>query len=409
MLRRIRKERCFLIDKKFMTEEDIKLQFITPAITAQWSHDRITMETKITDGKINLKGNLVFREKPKKADYILYINANNPIAVVEAKDNKHTVSDGLQQAMTYSQMLDVPFAYSSNGDAFYEHDFLTGLERQLPLSEFPTPDELFVRYQQSKGLSEREKLIIDQPYYTSQTTYAPRYYQRNAINRTLDAIAKGQQRILLAMATGTGKTYTAFQIVYRLLKSNLKKKVLYLADRNILVDQSIQQDFAPLEKTIHKINFAKDDPVTITSHEVFFSLYQQLAGNDESDEDAAEDDPVMRFASLFQKNFFDLIIVDECHRGSAKRDSNWRRILDYFSSATQIGMTATPKETKYVSNIDYFGEPVYSYSLREGIEDGFLAPFRVINIRTNIGDGWRPYSHSSNASACTMRAPFSGP
>lgn len=380
-----------MIDKKFMTEEDIKLQFITPAITAQWSLDRITMETKITDGKINLKGNLVFREKPKKADYILYINANNPIAVVEAKDNKHTVSDGLQQAMTYSQMLDVPFAYSSNGDAFYEHDFLTGLERQLSLSEFPTSDELFTRYKQSKGLSEREKRIIDQPYYTSQTTYAPRYYQRNAINRTLDAIAKGQQRILLAMATGTGKTYTAFQIVYRLLKSNLKKKVLYLADRNILVDQSIQQDFAPLEKTIHKINFAKDDPVTITSHEVFFSLYQQLAGNDESDEDATEDDPVMRFASLFQKNFFDLIIVDECHRGSAKRDSNWRRILDYFSSATQIGMTATPKETKYVSNIDYFGEPVYSYSLREGIEDGFLAPFRVINIRTNIGDGWRPY------------------
>lgn len=374
-----------------MTEEDIKLQFITPAITAKWSLDCITMETKITDGKINLKGNLVFREKPKKADYILYINANNPIAVVEAKDNKHTVSDGLQQAMTYSQMLDVPFAYSSNGDAFYEHDFLTGLERQLPLSEFPTPDELFTRYQQGKGLSEREKRIINQPYYTSQTTYAPRYYQRNAINRTLDAIAKGQQRILLAMATGTGKTYTAFQIVYRLLKSNLKRKVLYLADRNILVDQSIQQDFAPLEKTIHKINFAKDDPVTITSHEVFFSLYQQLAGNDESDEDATEDDPVMRFASLFQKNFFDLIIVDECHRGSAKRDSNWRRILDYFSSATQIGMTATPKETKYVSNIDYFGEPVYSYSLREGIEDGFLAPFRVINIRTNIGDGWRPY------------------
>ena len=382
-----------MIDKKFMTEEDIKLQFITPAITAKWSLDRITMETKITDGKINLKGNLVFREKPKKADYILYINANNPIAVIEAKDNKHTVSDGLQQAMTYAQMLDVPFAYSSNGAAFYEHDFLTGLERELSLSEFPTPDELFAHYQQSKGLSEREKRIIDQPYYTSQTTYAPRYYQRNAINRALDAIAKGQQRILLAMATGTGKTYTAFQIVYRLLKSSLKKKVLYLADRNILVDQSIQQDFAPLEKTIHKINFAKDDPVTITSHEVFFSLYQQLAGNEESDDDSPEDDPVMRFTSLFQPSFFDLIIVDECHRGSAKRDSNWRRILEYFSSATQIGMTATPKETKYVSNIDYFGEPVYSYSLREGIEDGFLAPFRVINIRTNIGDGWRPYKN----------------
>lgn len=380
-----------MIDKKQMTEEDIKLQFITPAITSKWNLDHITMETKITDGKINLKGNFVFREKPKKADYVLYINADNPIAIVEAKDNKHTVSFGLQQAMTYARMLDVPFAYSSNGDAFYEHDFLTGQERQLALSEFPSPDELFARYQAGKGLNDKEIQIINQPYYTSQTTYAPRYYQRNAVNRTLDAITKGEQRLLLVMATASGKTYTAFQIVYRLLKSGMKKKVLYLADRNILVDQSIQQDFAPLEKTIHKINFAKDDPVTITSHEVYFSLYQQLAVNDDSDDDAPDDDPVMRFASLFQKDFFDLIIVDECHRGSAKKDSNWRKILDYFSSATQIGMTATPKETKYISNIDYFGEPIYTYSLREGIEDGFLAPFRVINIRTNIGEGWRPY------------------
>jgi len=255
-----------MIDKKQMTEEDIKLQFITPAITAKLSLDRITMETKITDGKINLKGDFVFREKPKKADYVLYINANNPIAIVEAKDNKHTVSHGLQQAMTYAQMLDVPFAYSSNGDAFYEHYFLAGQERQIPLSEFPSSDELMGRYQAVKGLNDKEKQIIGQPYYTSQTTYAPRYYQRNAVNRTVDAIAKGQQRLLLVMATGTGKTYTAFQVVYRLLKSGMKKKVLYLADRNILVDQSIQQDFAPLEKTIHKINFAKEDPVTITSH-----------------------------------------------------------------------------------------------------------------------------------------------
>lgn len=380
-----------MIDKKQMTEEDIKLQFITPAITAKWGLNRITMETKITDGKINLKGNFVFREKPKKADYVLYINANNPIAIVEAKDNKHTVSYGLQQAMTYAHMLDVPFAYSSNGNAFYEHDFLTGQERQLALSEFPSPDELIARYQIGKGLNDQRKQIIDQPYYTSQTTYAPRYYQCNAVNRTVDAIVEGQQRLLLVMATGTGKTYTAFQIVYRLLKSGMKKKILYLADRNILVDQSIQQDFAPLEKTIHKINFAKDDPVTITSHEVYFTLYQQLAGNEEGDDDASDDDPVMRFATLFQKGFFDLIIVDECHRGSAKKDSNWRKILDYFSSATQIGMTATPKETKYISNIDYFGEPIYTYSLREGIEDGFLAPFKVINIRTNIGEGWRPY------------------
>lgn len=380
-----------MIHKKQMTEEDIKLQFITPAITAKWNIARITMETKITDGKINLKGNFVFREKPKKADYVLYINANNPIAIVEAKDNKYTVSHGLQQAMTYAQMLDVPFAYSSNGDAFYEHDFLAGKERQIPLSEFPSPDELMTRYQAVKGLNDKEKQIIAQPYYTSQTTYAPRYYQRNAVNRTVDAIAKGQQRLLLVMATGTGKTYTAFQVVYRLLKSGMKRKVLYLADRNILVDQSIQQDFAPLEKTIHKINFAKDDPVTITSHEVYFSLYQQLTDREDDEGEDGEDETVSRLATLFQKDFFDLIIVDECHRGSAKKDSNWRKILDYFSSATQIGMTATPKETKYISNIDYFGEPIYTYSLREGIDDGFLAPFRVINIHTNIGEGWRPY------------------
>lgn len=381
-----------MFDKKQITEEDIKLQFITPAITSKWGLDRITMETKITDGKINLKGNFVFREKPKKADYILYINANNPIAIVEAKDNRHTVSYGLQQAMTYAQMLDVPFAYSSNGDAFYEHDFLTGQERQLSLSEFPSSGELIARYQVAKDLTDKEKQIVGQPYYTSQTTHVPRYYQRNAVNRIVDAIAKGQQRLLLVMATGTGKTYTAFQIVYRLLKSGMKKKILYLADRNILVDQSIQQDFAPLEKTIHKINFAKDDPVTITSHEVYFSLYQQLTDRDDNNEDEdGEDETISRLAALFQKDFFDLIIVDECHRGSAKKDSNWRKILDYFSSATQIGMTATPKETKYTSNIDYFGEPIYTYSLREGIEDGFLAPFRVINIHTNIGEGWRPY------------------
>lgn len=380
-----------MIDKKQMTEEDIKLRYITPAITKKWPVENITMETKITDGMFNLKGNLAVRETPKKADYVLYFNANNPIAIVEAKAKNFSISYGLQQAMTYAQMLDVPFAYSSNGDGFYEHDFLTGKEREIPLSEFPDPDELMTRYYDSKNPTDKEKQIVSQPYYTSQTTYAPRYYQRNAINRTVEAIAKGQQRLLLAMATGTGKTYTAFQIVYRLLKSGMKKKVLYLADRNFLVDQSIQQDFAPLEKTIHKINFAKDDPTTITSYEVYFSLYQQLVGNEDSEDEASDENPVMRFESLFQKDFFDLIIVDECHRGSAKADSNWRQILEYFSSATQIGMTATPKETKYVSNIDYFGEPIYTYSLRQGIEDGFLAPFRVINIKTNIGEGWRPY------------------
>ena len=383
-----------ILNKKQMTEEDIKLHYITPAIQAKWGLDRMTMETKITDGRINLRGNITVREKPKKADYVLYLHKNKPIAIVEAKDNNHTVSHGLQQAMTYALMQDIPFAYSSNGDGFAEHDFLTGKERTLSLDEFPTPEELTARWEKGanggEGVSDNEKKIIEQPYYSSQTTYDPRYYQRNAINRTVEAIAKGQNRLLLVMATGTGKTYTAFQIVYRLLKSGLKKKVLYLADRNILVDQSIQQDFSPLEKTIHKINFAKDDPVTITSHEVYFSLYQQLSGNNENEEDESSEDSVERFAKLFSKDFFDLIIVDECHRGSAKKDSNWRKILDYFSSATQIGMTATPKETKYISNIDYFGEPVYTYSLREGIEDGFLAPFKVINIKTDIGDGWRP-------------------
>lgn len=383
-----------VLNKKQMTEEDIKLQYITPAIQSKWGLDRMTMETKITDGRINLRGNLVAREKPKKADYVLYLNRYKPIAIVEAKDNNHSISYGLQQAKTYATMLDLPFAYSSNGDGFQEYDFLTGVERTLAMDEFPSVEELTARWSKlsnnGKGISEKEKRVIEQPYYSSQNTYDPRYYQRNAVNRTVEAIAKGQDRILLVMATGTGKTYTAFQIVYRLLKSNLKKKVLYLADRNILVDQSIQQDFSPLEKTIHKINFAKDDPVTITSHEVYFSLYQQLVGKEENDEEGSGEEDVARFARLFNKDFFDLIIVDECHRGSAKKDSNWRKILDYFSSATQIGMTATPKETKYISNVDYFGDPIYTYSLKEGIEDGFLAPFKVINIQTDISEGWRP-------------------
>lgn len=369
-----------ILDKKDMTEEDIKLQYITPAVTAKWNIKKITMETQITDGKVNLKGNFVFREKPKRVDYLLYLNANNPIAVIEAKDNKHSVSYGLQQAMTYAQMLDLPFAYSSNGDGFAEHDFLTGKERQFGLDEFPSEEELIARFRQESGLTAEQMTVIDQPYYSSQTTYPPRYYQRVAVNRTLDAIARGQKRLLLVMATGTGKTYTAFQIVYRLLQTGMKRKILYLADRNNLVDQSIQQDFSPLEKIIHKVNFAKDDKTTITSYQVYFSLYQQLVGDDDQE----------HFSELFSPDFFDLIIVDECHRGSAKEESRWRRILDYFQSATQIGMTATPKETKYISNISYFGDPVYTYSLKEGIEDGFLAPFKVINITTDIGEGWRP-------------------
>lgn len=382
-----------VLSKRKMTEEDIKLQFITPAITKKWALSLITMETRITDGQINLRGNMVSRKEAKKADYILYLNESTPIAIVEAKDNKHAVGDGLQQAMQYAIMMDIPFAYSSNGDGFMEHDFLTGEERSISMEDFPAPDALYARFKaganHGEGLTQQEESIIRQPFYSGQNTYPPRYYQRNAVNRTLDAIARGQDRILLVMATGTGKTYTAFQIVYRLLKSGMKKKILYLADRNILVDQSIQQDFAPLEKTIHKVNFVKDDPLTITSHEIFFSLYQQLAGKDDDDTEDG-DETVERLAQMFSKDFFDLVIVDECHRGSAKKESNWRKILEYFSSATQIGMTATPKETKYVSNIDYFGEPVYVYSLKDGIEDGFLAPFKVINITTDIGDGWRP-------------------
>lgn len=372
--------------KNEMTEEDIKFQYINPAIESKWDRSKISMETRITDGMINLRGNRVSRSEAKKADYILYINPQKPIAIIEAKSNKYSVSHGLQQAMQYAEMLDVPFAYSSNGDGFYEHDYLTGKERELSLEEFPSEEELLIRFtadsNDGKGLNDNVRKIIDEPYYSSQNTYPPRYYQRVAVNRAVEEIAQGKDRLLLVMATGTGKTYTAFQIVYRLLQSGMKRKVLYLADRNILVDQSIQQDFAPLKKVIHKINVAKDDPNMITSYQVYFSLYQQLVGDDDKE----------HFSELFQPDFFDLIIVDECHRGSAKDESKWRKILAYFSSATQIGMTATPKETKYISNCNYFGEPIYTYSLREGIEDGFLAPFKVINITTNIGDGWRPFN-----------------
>ena len=369
-----------VILKQNMTEEDIKLQYITPALTSKWERQKITMETQITDGKISLKGNMAVRQPGKRVDYLLYLGANNPIAVVEAKDNNHQVSAGLQQAMDYARMLDLPFAYSSNGDGFAEHDFLTGAERQFGMDEFPTEAELTERYKRESGLTPAQEAAMAQPYFSSQSTYPPRYYQRIAINRTVDAIARGQKRLLLVMATGTGKTYTAFQIVYRLLKSETVHKILYLADRNMLVDQSIEQDFAPLQKTIHKVNVKKDQKNTVTSYEVYFSLYQQLVGDDDQE----------HFSELFAPDFFDLIIVDECHRGSAKEESRWRRVLEYFSGAIQIGMTATPKETKYISNLSYFGEPVYTYSLKEGIEDGFLAPFKVINVMTNIGEGWRP-------------------
>lgn len=373
-----------------LSEEDVKFRYINDAITSKgWTKDSIFMEQKVqfTDGRYSLQGNLPHREKPKYADYVLYLNKATPIAIVEAKDASHSVSYGLQQAMEYAKMLDVKFAYSSNGEGFAEHDFLTGKERTFGIDEFPTRKELIARFKTEinggTGLSEREEAIINQPYCTGQDIFPPRYYQRNAVNRTLSAIAKGQNRVLLVMATGTGKTYTAFQIVWRLLQSGLKKKILYLADRNILVDQSIQQDFKPLEKVIHKVDYSndKDNLSGIKAYSVFFALYQQLIGQNNA----------KNYQELFPNpDFFDLVIIDECHRGSAKDDSNWRTILDYFASATHLGMTATPKETRYQSSIGYFGEPVYTYSLRNGIDDGFLAPFKVINITTNIGDEWRP-------------------
>ena len=375
------------LEDKLLSEEDIKLRYITPAIQNKgWSVQDITMETKIklTDGKVNIKGNFVVRERPKYADYMLYYNRATPIAIVEAKDANHSVSFGIQQAKEYASMMDIPFAFSSNGFGFHEYDFLTGKERTLAMDQFPTKDELYARFihesNDGNGLSGEELKVIDQPYCSGQDIFPPRYYQRNAVNRAVDAVARGEKRMLLVMATGTGKTYTAFQIVYRLLKANLIHKVLYLADRNVLVDQSIEQDFKPLSSKIHKVSYQQDKSTKSTAHEVYFSLYQQLIGEGGK----------QNYKELFKPEFFDMVIVDECHRGSAKDDSNWREILEYFDGAIQLGMTATPKETRYQSNITYFGEPLYSYSLKQGIDDGFLAPFKVINIKTNIGDEWRP-------------------
>lgn len=376
-----------MIDILQLSEEDIKLRYITPSIIDKgWSVDNITMETKVklTDGKINLRGNLVSRGKAKYADYVLYYNRATPIAIVEAKDASHAVAHGLQQAKEYAQMMDVPFAFSSNGMGYQEYDFLTGKERYFSMDQFPTKEDLYARFISESnggaGLSDNQMKVIDQPFCTGQDIFPPRYYQRNAVNRTVNSVAQGKKRLLLVMATGTGKTYTAFQIVYRLLKAGLVKKVLYLADRNVLVDQSIQQDFKPLDKTIHKVSYQKDKGPGNTAYEVYFALYQQLIGQGGK----------QQYKELFKPEFFDMVIVDECHRGSAKDDSNWREILDYFDGAIQLGMTATPKETKYQSSIAYFDEPIYTYSLKEGIEDGFLAPFKVVNITTNIGDEWRP-------------------
>lgn len=367
-----------LMKKHEMTEEDIKLRFITPAIEgAGWDKlKQIKMEYNFTDGRVIVRGNVTARGKRKRTDYLLYYKPNIPLAIVEAKDNKHSIGAGMQQGIEYAQVLDIPFVYSSNGDGFLEHDMKSGTERELTLEQFPSPDELWQRYIGDEQITPEQEALITEPYYFQPGDKTPRYYQRIAINRTVDAVAHGQNRILLVMATGTGKTYTAFQIIHRLWKSGRKKKILFLADRNILVDQTMQQDFKPFSKVMTKIEGKKLD----SSYELYLSLYQQLAGDENEEPFRA-----------FQPDFFDLIVIDECHRGSAKEDSRWRRILEYFHTATQIGMTATPKETKEVSNISYFGEPIYTYSLKQGIDDGFLAPYKVLRVGLDKDlEGWRP-------------------
>ena len=365
---------------KTLTEEDIKQRFITPAIKkAGWNPNQLLMEYNFTNGQVIVRGNSVKRGKRKKADYLLLRkNGQQPLAIVEAKDASHPVGAGMQQAIEYAQILDIPFAYASNGHGFVEHDFLTGSERSLTMAEFPTESELWSRYCMAKGFSDRQEAIVSEPYHFDLFTQKrPWYFQRIAIDRTVEAISRGQDRILIVMATGTGKTFTAFQIIWRLLNSRAVKRVLYLADRNILIDQTMQQDFKPFEKIMTKVQGKHLD----SSYEIYMSLYQQLAGDENEEPFRA-----------FQPEFFDLIIVDECHRGSAKAESQWRKILDYFSSAIHIGMTATPKETHEISNITYFGDPVYTYSLKQGIDDGFLAPYKVIRIGLDRDlEGWRPY------------------
>ena len=367
-------------NKKKLSEEDIKMKYITPAIEqAGWDiKKQVRAEYTFTDGRVIVRGNVTTRGKKKRADYILFYKPNMPLAIIEAKDNRHSVGAGMQQGLEYGEILDIPFVYSSNGDGFLEHDRFTGKERELTLDEFPTRDELWNRYLVAKGLNKEQEEIITEPYFFKAGDKQPRYYQRNAINRTIEAIAKGQERILLVMATGVGKTYVAFNIIYRLWKSKRKKKILFLADRNILVDQTMSNDFQPFNGVMTKIENRTID----TSYEIYLSLYHQLSSN--------SDDPLEVLKQL-SPDFFDLIVIDECHRGSAKEDSRWRAVLDYFSSATQIGLTATPKETKEASNINYFGEPVYTYSLKQGIEDGFLAPYKVIRVGLDKDlEGYRP-------------------
>jgi len=370
------------MDQYQLSERDICTKFITPAIVeAGWQQHQFREEVSLTDGRVMVRGKLAARVKnpdakggPKRADFVLYARPNVPIAVVEAKQAKFSVGHGMQQALVYAEMLDAPFAISTNGNGFLIHD-RTGItqpvERELPLSEFPSLDHLWPLYQQWKGLVAPEAVkLIEQPFYTDGSGREPRYYQRVAINRAVEAIAKGQQRVLLVMATGTGKTYTAFQIIWRMWKAKAKKRVLFLADRNILVDQTMQQDFAPFGEVMHKVGNREIKK----NYEIYLALYQAVTGKEEW----------KQIYKQFPANFFDLIVVDECHRGSAADDSAWREVLEYFSSSTHLGLTATPKETKEVSNATYFGEPIYTYSLKQGIEDGFLAPYKVIRIATDV-------------------------
>lgn len=372
-----------MTDKKSLSERDICTKYITPAITASgWDlHTQIREEVSFTKGRVIVRGKLHTRGAQKRADYILYYKSNIPVAVIEAKENGHSVGSGMQQALNYAETLGVPFVFSSNGDAFLMHD-RTGLadkvERELALDSFPSPTELWQRYCQWKGLDTKEaRHTVEMPYYDDGSGRAPRYYQANAINNTVEAVAKGQQRILLVMATGTGKTYTAFQIIWRLWKSGTKKRILFLADRNILVDQTKNNDFKPFGAAMTKISKRQIDK----SYEIYLSLYQAVTGSEEE----------QNIYKQFSPDFFELIVIDECHRGSAAEDSAWREILAYFSSATHVGLTATPKETKDVSSIVYFGEPVYSYTLKQGIDDGFLAPYKVVRIDIDRDvQGWRP-------------------
>nr|WP_229078997.1 DEAD/DEAH box helicase family protein [Bacillus paralicheniformis] len=364
--------------KKHLSEEDIKARYITPAITdAGWDiNKQVRLEYAFTAGRIILRGNVTARGKKKRADYVLFYKNNFPLAVIEAKDNNHPVGAGLQQGIEYAKALDISYVYASNGDAFVEQNLITGEVRELRLEEFPSPEELYQKYLIDKNINEAEEKVILEPYYYVPNYKTPRYYQRVAINRTVDAVAKGQERVLLVSATGTGKTFMTFQIIYRLWKSGLKKRILFLADRNVLVDQTISGDFKPFSGKMTKVKNKDLD----SSYEIYLALYQQLTGDDGEET-----------FRQFQPNFFDLIVIDECHRGSAKEESAWRKVLDYFSSATHIGCTATPIETKEASSQTYFGEPIYEYSLKQGINDGFLAPYKVIRIGLDRDlEGYRP-------------------